>query len=178
MWEVDHKEGWVPKNECFQTVVLEKTLESPLDSKEIKSANLKGNQPWIFIGRLMLKLKLQYFGHLMRRGDSLEQTLMLGKTEGRTRGDWMRWLAHWLNEHELEQIPGTWVEQISEGQGRLSCRGLWSCKESDVTEWRNSNNISEGDLPSPFKSSDDCNPGQHLAWKFMRGVKPDPVVQW
>ena len=51
MWEQDHKEGWAPKNWCFQTVVLEKTLESPLDSKEIKSVNLKGNQPWILIGR-------------------------------------------------------------------------------------------------------------------------------
>ena len=51
MWELDHKEGWVQKNWCFQTVVLEKTLESPLDSKEIKPVNPKGNQPWIFIGR-------------------------------------------------------------------------------------------------------------------------------
>ena len=90
-WQLDHKEGWVPKNWCFQTVVLEKTLESPLDSKEIQP----GNQHWIFIGRLMLKLKLQYFGHLMRRIDSLEKTLMLGETgggEGDDRG-WHGWMA-------------------------------------------------------------------------------------
>ena len=61
------------------TVVLEKIPESPLESKEIKSVNTKGNQSWIFIGRLMLKLKLQYFVHLMQRIDSLEKTLMLGK---------------------------------------------------------------------------------------------------
>ena len=85
MWELGHKEVWVPKNWCFQTVVLEKTLESPLDSK-IKPVNPKGNQPWILsLEGLMLKLKLQYFGHLMRRADSLEKTLMLGKIEGRRR---------------------------------------------------------------------------------------------
>ena len=89
-----HKEGWVPKNWCFWTVVLEKTLESPLDCKEIQPVHPKGNQSWVFIGRLMLKLKLQYFGHLMQRADSLEKTLMLGKIEGkRRRGQQrMRWL--------------------------------------------------------------------------------------
>ena len=73
-------------------MVLEKSFESPLGCKEIKPVNPKGNQSWIFIGRL--KLKLQYFGHLMWRTDSLEKTLMLGKTEGRKRREWqrMRWL--------------------------------------------------------------------------------------
>ena len=70
---------------CFQTVVLEKTLESPLDCKEIKLVNPKGNQSWIFIGRTMLKLKLKCFGHLMWRTDSLEKTLMLEKIEVRRR---------------------------------------------------------------------------------------------
>ena len=74
--------------------MLEKTLESPLDSKEIKPVNPKGNQPWLFIGRTVLKLKFQYFGHLMQTVDSLEKTLMLGKTEGRRKGERqrMRWL--------------------------------------------------------------------------------------
>ena len=85
MWELDHKESWALKSWCFWTVVLEKTLESPLDCKEIKAVSPKGNQSWIFIGELILKLKLQYFGHLMRRADSLESTLMLGKTEDRRR---------------------------------------------------------------------------------------------
>ena len=66
-------------------MVLDKTLESPLDCKEIQPVNLKGNQPWIFMEGLMLKLKLQNFGHLMRRADSLEKALMLGKIEGRRR---------------------------------------------------------------------------------------------
>ena len=76
-----HKESWAPKNWCFQTVVLEKTLESPLNSKEIKLVNPKRNQPWISLEGLLLTLKLQNIGHLMQRTDSLEKTLMLGKIE-------------------------------------------------------------------------------------------------
>ena len=94
MWELDCKESWVLKNGCFWTVVLEKTLESPLDGKEILPVHPKGNRSWIYLEGLMLKLTLQYFGHLMQRIDSLEKTLMLGKTEGRRRRGWqrMRWL--------------------------------------------------------------------------------------
>ena len=107
MWELQQKEGWEPKNWCFWTAVLEKTLGSPLDSKEIKPVNPKGNQHWIFIGGLMHKLKLQYFSYLMRRADSLEKTLMLGGIGDRRKGDdggwdgWMasptRWTWAWVN---------------------------------------------------------------------------------
>ena len=97
MWELDLcKEGWKLKNWCFWTVVLEKTLKSPLDCKEIKPVNPKGRQSSIFIEysisleRLMLSLKLQYFGHLIWRDNSLEKTLMLGKIEGRRRTGWQR----------------------------------------------------------------------------------------
>ena len=95
MWELDYKESWGQKNWCFWTVVLEKTLESPLDCKEILKINLKGISPEHSLEGLMLKLKLQYFGHLMWRTDSLEKTLMLGKVEGgRRRGrQRMRWLV-------------------------------------------------------------------------------------
>ena len=82
--ELDYKESWVPKNWCFWTVVSEKTLQSPLDCKETQSI-LKEISPGCSLEGLMLKLKLQYFGHLMQRADSLEKTLMLGKTEGRRR---------------------------------------------------------------------------------------------
>ena len=103
MWEMDHKESWVLKNWCFQTVVLEKTLESPLDSKEIQAVHPKGNQSWIFIGRTDLKLKLQYFGQLLQRTDSFEKTLMLGKIEGgRRRGrQRMRWLDGITNSMDM-----------------------------------------------------------------------------
>ena len=94
MWEFDYKESWVWKNWCFLTVVLEKTLESSLDCKEIQPVHPKGNQYWVFIGWSNVKLKLQYFGHLMWRVDSLEKTLMLGGTGGRRRRgrQRMRWL--------------------------------------------------------------------------------------
>ena len=94
MWELNYKENWTLTNWYFWTVMLEKTLESLLDCKEIKPVNPLGNQSWIFIEGLMLKLKLQYFGHLMQKADSLEKTLMLGKTEGRRRSGQqrMRWL--------------------------------------------------------------------------------------
>ena len=89
MWELDHKESWVLKNLCFWTVVLEKTLENPLDCKEIQPFHPK-EQSSVFIEGLMLKLKLQYFGHLMQRADLFEKTLMPGKIEGRRRRGWQR----------------------------------------------------------------------------------------
>ena len=79
------KESWAQKNWWFWTLILQKTLESPLDCKEIQPVNPKGYQSWMFLEGLMLKLKLQYFGHLMWRTDSLEKTLMLGKVESRRR---------------------------------------------------------------------------------------------
>ena len=106
--ELDCEEGWELKNWCFWTVVLEKTLESPLYCKEIQPVHLKGNQSWCSLEGLMLRLKLQYFGHLMRRVDSLEKTLMLGGIGGRRRREhdrrwdgWMalptRWTWVWVN---------------------------------------------------------------------------------
>ena len=95
MWELDYKESWVLKNGCFWTVVLEKTLESPLACKEFQPVHPKGDQSWVFIERTDLKLKLQYFGHLMQKVDSFEKTLMLGKIEGRRRrGQQRMW---WLD---------------------------------------------------------------------------------
>ena len=90
MWELDCEESWASKNWCFWAVVLEKTVESPLDCKEIQPLHPKGGQSWCSLERLMLKLKLQYFGHLIRRTDSLEKTLMLGMIEGRRRRGWQR----------------------------------------------------------------------------------------
>ena len=87
MWELDCKESWAPKNWCFWTVVFEKTLESPWTASRSNQSILKEISPECSLEGLMLKLKLQYFGHLMWRTDSLEKTLMLGKIEGRrTRG--------------------------------------------------------------------------------------------
>ena len=102
MWEQDHKEGWMLKNWCFRTVVLEKTPESLLDTREIKAVNPKGNQPWIFIGRTDAEAEAPIFWPLMQIADSLEKTLRLGKTEGRRRG-WqrMRWLDGITNSVDM-----------------------------------------------------------------------------
>ena len=102
MWELDHKESWAPKNWCFWTVVLEKTLESPLDCKEIKPINPKGNQSWIFIGRTDAEAEVPILWPLMWRANSMEKTLMLGKIERRRRrrgnrgwDGWMASLTQW-----------------------------------------------------------------------------------
>ena len=95
MWKLDHKEGWALKNWCFQTMVLEKTLESSLNLKEIKSVSLKEIHPEYSLEGLVLKLRLQYFGHLKWTVNSLEKTLILRKTEGRRRRGWQR--MRWLN---------------------------------------------------------------------------------
>ena len=132
MWELDYKESWAPKDWCFWTVVLEKILESPLDCREIQSVHPKGNQSWISLEGLMLKLKLQYFGHLKRRADSLEKTLMVGKIrqeeKGTTEDEMVEW-HHWLSGREFEQAP-----RVGDGQGRLTCCNPWGRKELDTTE--------------------------------------------
>ena len=133
MWELHYKESWAPKNWCFWTVVLEKTLESPLDCKENESVHPKGDQSWVFIGRkLMLKLKLQYFGHLMRRVDSFEKTLRLGKIEGRRRRRRQDEMVGW--HHQLDGHGFGWTLGVGNGQRGLACCGSWSREESDTTE--------------------------------------------
>ena len=94
MWELDCEEGWAPKNWCFWMVVLEKTLESPWTARRSNQSILKEISPRCSLEGMMLKLKLQYFGHLMWRADSFEKTLTLGKIEGRRRRgrQRMRWL--------------------------------------------------------------------------------------
>ena len=127
MWEVDHKEGWALKNWYFKTVVLEKTLENPVDSKEIKPVHPKGNQSWIFTEGLMLKLNLQYFGHLMWRVDSLEKTLMLGKIESqRTRG--------WQRMKWLDSITNSMDMSLNKFQEIVVNRGAWLAAVYGVTK--------------------------------------------
>ena len=105
IWELDHKENWALKNWCFWTVVLEKTLESPLNCKEIQPVHPTGNQSWIFTGRTDAEAETPILWPLMQRTDSLEKTLMLGKIEGgrrRPTEDEMVGWHHWLSGHEFE----------------------------------------------------------------------------
>ena len=126
-----HKEGWTPKNWCFQIVVLEKTLEGPLDFRETKPVNPKGNQSEYVSERLMLKLKLQYFGHQMWRAYLWEKTLMpkdWRQEEKGTTDEMVGW-HHRFSGHEFEQAAGD-----DEGQGNLACCSPWGHKEPDTTE--------------------------------------------
>ena len=139
--ELYHKEGWARKNWCFRTGMLEKTLESPLDSKEINHSILKEMNPEYSLEGLMLKLKLQYFGHLMWRVDSLGKKPHAGKDwrqekKGTTEDEMVVW-HHEFNGHEFEQALGN-----SEGQGNLACCSPWGHKDSEMTVKlnRNSNN--------------------------------------
>ena len=118
MLELDCEESWSLKNWCFWTVVLEKTLESPLECKEIQLVHSKGDQSWVFIGRTDAN-KNQYFGHLMWRVDSLEKTDAgrdWKQDEKGTTEDEMAWWHHQLDGHESEWTPG-----VGDGQGGWAC---------------------------------------------------------
>ena len=132
VWELDHKESWAPKNWCFWTVVLEKTLKSPLDCKRLKQSILKERSSQYSVEGLMLKLKLQCFGHLMRRTDSLEKTLILGEIKVRRRRGQQR-----MRLLEASPTGRTWIWAISgscDGQGSLSCCSPGGRKELNTTE--------------------------------------------
>ena len=132
MWQLDFKESWELKHWCFWTGMLEKTLESPLDWKEIQPVHSKGDQSWGSLEGMMLKLKLQYFGHLMRRVDSLEKTLMLGRIGGRRRRGTVDEMARW--HHRLHGREFGWTPGVGNGQGGLACCNSWGRKELDTTE--------------------------------------------
>ena len=121
-------------------IVLKKTLESPLDCKEIHPVHCKGDQSWVFIGTpgLMLKLKLQYFGHLVKRADSLKKTLMLGKNEGRRRRGQQR--MRWLDGLPT-QWTWVWANWEIMKDRSLACYSPWGCIQSDMTDWLNNNNM-------------------------------------
>ena len=139
MWELDHKEGWPPKNWWFSTVVLEKTLENPLDFKEFKPINPKWNQPWIFIRRNAAEAeapilwppdaKSWFIGKDPDAGKDWRQ-----EEKGMTDDEIICW-HHQFNGHELE-----WTPRDSEEQENLACYSPCGCKEWYMTEWLTNNN--------------------------------------
>ena len=138
MWELDHKEGWAPKNWCFQTVVLDKTLESPLDSKEIQPVNPKQNQPWMLIGRTDVEAEAPILWSPDAKSWLIGKDPDAGKDwrqeEKRTTEDEIVGWHHQLNGHEFKQTPGD-----DERQGSLACCSPWNWQESDTTLWLNNN---------------------------------------
>ena len=133
MWELGPWRNWVPKNWCFWTVVLEKTLESPLDCKEIQPVHPKGDQSWVFIGMTDVEAEIQYFGHFMWRVDSFWKDPDAGKDwgqeeKGMTEDEMVGW-HYQLNGHWFG-----WTLGVGDGQGGLACCDSWGCKESDMIE--------------------------------------------
>ena len=130
-WESDCEESWAPKNWCFWTAALERLLRVPQTARLSNRSILKEISPGCSLEGLMLKLKLQYFGHLMRRVDSLEKTPMLGGIGGRRRRGRLR--MRWLDGITESQ----WTLGVGDGQGGLVCCDSWGLKELDMTEWLN-----------------------------------------
>ena len=136
MWELDCKESWAPKNWRFWTVVLEKTLESPLDCKEIQPVHPKGDLSWVFIGRTDVVAETPILCQpdakswlIWKDPDARKDW---GQEEkGMTEDEMVGW-HHWLNGHEFGWIPG-----VGGWQGGLACCGPCGCKESDMNEWLN-----------------------------------------
>ena len=141
MWELDYKESWLPKNGCFWTVVLEKTLESPLDCKEIQPVHPEGNQSWVLIGRTDAEATILWppdaknwlIGKDPDAGKDWRQ-----EEKGTTEDKMVGWHP-WLNGREFEQAP----ELVMEGS--LVCCSPWGHKQSDTTEWLNWTELSEED---------------------------------
>ena len=136
MWELDCEESWAPKNWCFWTVVLEKSLQSPLDCKEIQPVRSKGDQSWVFIGRTDAKTETPVLWPPHEKSGFIGKTLMLGGIGGRRRRgrQRMRWLNGITNSTEVES---KWTPGVGDGQGGLACCDSWGRKESDMTEWLN-----------------------------------------
>ena len=136
MWELAHKVGWASKSWCFWSVVLEKTLESPLDCMEIKAFDPKENQSWIFIGRTDTEAEIPILWPPDAKNWLIGNDPDAGKDwrqeeKGMTKNEMVGW-HHQLDGHEFEQAPG-----VGDGQGGLACCNPWDRKESDTTEWLN-----------------------------------------
>ena len=133
MWELDHKENWVPKNWCFRTVVLENTLESPLDCKEIKPVNPKGNQSWIFIGKTDTDAAILWppDANSQLIGTALDAGKERGQEEKGATDDEMAGWQHRLSGHKFEPTPGD-----GEGQGSLALCSSWGSQSpTQLSDW-------------------------------------------
>ena len=136
MWELDCEKIWAPENWCFWTVVLEKTLESPLDCKKIQPVHSEGDQPWVFFGGNDAKAEAPVLWPPHEKswliGKDSDAGRDWGQEEKGTTEDEMAGWHHRLDGHKFEWTPG-----VGDGQGGLACCDSWGHKESDTTEWLN-----------------------------------------
>ena len=155
MWELDYKESWVPRNWCFWTVVLKKTLDSPLDCKEIQPVHPKGDQSWMFIGKTEVEAETLILLLPNAKSWLIWKSPDAGKDwrweeKGMTEDEMVGW-HHWLNGLEFESTLG-----VGDGQEGLTCCSPWGCKELDMTEWLN---WTEPMLIRVFESQQDTHDG-------------------
>ena len=179
MWELDYKKSWVQKNWCFWTVVLEKTPESPMDCKEIQPVHPKGNQSWLFIGRIDAEAEAE--APILWPPDV--KNWLVGKDldaekdwkqeeKGVTEDEMVGW-HHWLNGQEFEQTLGD-----SEGQRSLACCSPSGCKQSDATEQQEKTGVSPGMEGQGFTACPQgpwaLHPAAHLS-RVQGGTSADPA---
>ena len=136
MWELDYKQCWVLKNWCFWTVVLEKTLESPLDCKEIQPVHPKGDQSGVFFGRTDVEAEILILWPPDMQSSLIWKDPDAGKDwgqaeKGMTEDEMVGW------HHRLNGCGFGWIPEVGDGQGGLACCSSWGHKESDMTEWLN-----------------------------------------
>ena len=170
MWELDCEEGWAPKNGCFWTVVLEKTLESLLDCKEIQPVHSEGDQPWDFFGRNDAKAETPVLWppHVKSWliGKDSDAGRDLGQEEKGMTEDEMAGWHHWLDGRESE-----WTLGVGDGQGGLGCCDSWGCKESDTIEW-----LIWSDLICPIQEQ--IFPGSYSSCEERRQATRSRTLSW
>ena len=148
MWELDYKESWGPKNWCFWTVVLGKTLQSPLDCKEIQPVHPKGDLSWVFLGRTDVEAETPILWPHDAKSWLIWKDPDAGKDWGQekeTTEDEMVGWCHWHNGHGFG-----WTLEVGDGQGGLACCSSWGHKESDMTEWLNWTELIKKDVCIPM----------------------------
>ena len=172
MWELDYKESWALKNWCFWTVVLEKTLESPLDCKEIQPVHPKGDRSWVFIGWTNAKAETPILWTPDTKSWLIGKDPDAGKDwgqeeKGMTQDEMVGW------HHRLDGHGFGWTLGVGDGQGGLACCDSWACKESDITELLNWTEQQQGCLLSAFAEIASCATAaadlQHLLREIQGG---------